>query len=111
MKQIVYAILIVTAIGYADYFDSGMIIWKQPNGVEFSARLKIDEYSFHMETNNDFTLKKGKDGYFYYAVLNKEGEYAASDKKVGIDQPLQVSYKLTRSHTRLLQIEERKDRE
>ena len=46
------------------------------------------------------------DGYYYYAVLDGAGEYKSSASKVGIDPPVPNSYRLDRSPTRIIALED-----
>jgi len=50
-------------------------------------------------------LMVGTDEYYYYAILDTNGEFAPSIQKVGIDPPLSESYNLERSPSRLAEIE------
>ncbi len=87
----------VNAMGW----DSDYIEWEQPNGIKFTARWYGDEFEWWMETNDEFRIILNlTDGYYYYAVLDTDGEYTPSGKKVAIDSPLQESYKLDRSASR-----------
>ena len=87
-------------------FDTGIITLTQPNDVTFTGRIWGDEFIFWMETENGYRFVQTFDGWFYYATLNKNGEYAPTNYKVGIDSPPASSYQLERSQTRLVEIEE-----
>jgi hypothetical protein len=87
--------------------DTGIIEWKQPNGVTFMGRAWGDEFRFYMETDEGYRfIKNYVDGYYYYAVLDENGEFAPSEYKVGIDQPFAESYQLEPSAAYLEQVED-----
>jgi M6 family metalloprotease-like protein len=102
-------ILIITALICSEFFaapfDSGYITWTQPNGVTFVARSWGDEFESWMETNDGYRIIIGPYDYFYYSVLDINGEFTYSNYKVAIDEPLQESYQLERSQLRLSEIE------
>jgi len=81
----------------AAYHDTGMRTWNQPDGTKFQARTWGDEFYHWMETKNGYRIVRGDDQWFYYATLGKEGQYVASQYRVGIDAPPAESYKLERS--------------
>lgn len=85
--------------------DTGYTIWSQPNAVTFTARMWGDEFAIDMETDDGYKIVRGGDDYFYYAELDANGEYTISTSKVAIDPPLQSSYQLQRSATRLAEIQ------
>ncbi len=91
---------------FAVTIDTGTILWEQPNGTTFYGRAWGEEFKFYMETDNGYRfIKNYPDGYYYYAVLDENGEFAASEYKVGIDQPLAESYQLDRSASRESEID------
>ncbi|MFQ5584810.1 MAG: hypothetical protein ACE5GL_10280 [Calditrichia bacterium] len=49
-------------------FDSGWREWRQPNAVTFTARHWGDEFQWWMRTDDGYSIIKGSNGYFYYAV-------------------------------------------
>jgi hypothetical protein len=90
------------SIGY----DSGMIQWTQPDGTTFTARAWGDEFQGWMETGTGYRIVKNyTDGYYYYAILDANGEFAPSTAKVGIHPPLSDAYQLQRSAARQAEIE------
>lgn len=99
-------VIVFTSLLQADYYDSGWIEWKQPNGVTFTARWWGDEFYYYMETQDGYRIVQGNDDYYYYATLDESGEFAPSTNKVGIDNPLSSSYKLERSASRHAEIEQ-----
>lgn len=72
---------------FASYYDSGYIEFKQPNDVAFIGREWGDEFFFQRETQSGYQYVKESDGYYYYATLDEDGKYAATDFKVAIDTP------------------------
>lgn len=106
-KLIVTLLMIVAAstVVYGVYHDTGMIEWTQPNGVMFMGRGWGDEFAYQYETEDGYRFVRSDDGYYYYATLNSDGDFAASSSKVGIDPPLSSSYKLERSSNRLVEID------
>ena len=87
-------------------FDSGMITLQQPDRTEFTGRIWGDEFIYWMETDDGYRFVQTFDGWFYYATLDQNGEYAPTNYKVGIDSPPASSYLLERSQTRLDEIKE-----
>jgi len=100
--------LIFVSASIAGYYDSGYIEWKQPNGVTFIARLVWDEVSCNFETKDGYQIIRGDDYYYYYAILDENGDFKASNHRVGIDPPLKESYKLKRKGKALAEIEARR---
>ena len=107
MKNIFLCIAFMTTVAVSAYRDTRMITWKQPNGITFIARQWGDEFIEYMETDNGYRIVKGADGFYYYAVLDSRAEFMPSNKKVGIDQALGISYKLERSGARLFELQEK----
>jgi len=104
MKKIsnVLLIVIMTSISvYSRYRDTGFIKWKQPNGIEFTARYWGDEYFDWMETQDGYRIIQATDMYYYYAILNEYGEFAPGKNRIGIDKALQESKNLERSKDRI----------
>ena len=89
---------------FAAPFDSGMITITQPNDVTFTGRIWGDEFIYWMETENGYRFVETFEGWYYYATLDQNGEYAPTNYKVGIDSPPPSSYKLERSQARLNEI-------
>jgi len=110
LLKISLAILLAVSFALSDYYDSKMKQWNQPNGVKFTARLWGDEFAHQMETAEGYVIVQGDDGYFYFAILDAEGEYTASTFKVAIDKALSQSRNLKRSYARLAKIQEEIER-
>ena len=85
-------------------FDTGMITLNQPNNVTFTGRIWGDEFIYWMETENGYRFVESYEGWYYYATLDQNGEYAPTNYKVGINPPPASSYKLERSQARLNEI-------
>lgn len=94
---------------FGGYKDTGFIKWQQPNGVEFTAKYWGDEYFYWMETREGYRVIQGVDKYYYYAILDKKGEYTPSKYKVGIDRPLTQSKFLERSKNRINELNQKSD--
>lgn len=108
MKSLQFIFIILSLFSilvYAIGIDTGMIEWKQPNDVTFIGRAWGDEFRWWMETEDGYRFIQGGGGYYYYAVLDENGEFAASENKVGIDEPLAQSYQLERSASREAEID------
>lgn len=80
MKKIIFLLTLIlsTSFLYASFFDTGYVQWKQPNDVEFTARLWGDEFESQMETSDGYRVKIGVDNYYYYAELDTSGDYEPS---------------------------------
>ena len=100
------SILLITGqLLVAGYVDTGMRIWKQPDGTTFTARLWGDEFFHWRETQNGYRIvQDGFNGWYYYAQLGKNGDFIPTSRKVGIDTPPAFSYKLKRSDQRIAEI-------
>ena len=99
----------VTLSLYAGYYDSGYIEWSQPNGITFIARLVWDEFCAMFETTDGYQIKMGDDYYYYYAILDINGDFTASNNRVSIDSPLKESCKLKRSQKCQADIDAKKE--
>jgi len=87
-------------------FDTGMITLTQPNDVTFIGQIWGDEFIYWMETEDGYRFIETYSGWYYYAALDQNGEYAPTNYKVGIDSPPASSYKLERSQARINEIVE-----
>lgn len=95
----------VAALGAG--FDTGFLTYTQPNDTTFQARYWGDEFEWHMETDAGYAIIcNPTDNYYYYAVLNSNGDYAYSQLKVGIDSPTGIPLHLDRSITKKAEIME-----
>jgi len=99
---VIAAVLILNSfkILNAAPFDTGMITIKQPNDVTFTGRIWGDEFIWWAETEDGYRFVQASDGWYYYATLDGQGEFAPTNYKVGIDQPPAYSYQLERSQSR-----------
>ncbi len=88
-------------------FDTGMATFTQPNDVSFTGRIWGDEFIWWAETENGYRFIQSGDGWYYYATLDQNGEYAPTNYKVGIDTPPISSYQLERSQARIDEIKQR----
>jgi photosystem II stability/assembly factor-like uncharacterized protein len=92
----VYLFLAVIHL-YSAPMDTGFRKLKQPNGVEFIGRTYGDEFEHRSITSTEYIYVRDREtGWYYYAVLDAEGDYMASRARVGIDTP-PASKKLERS--------------
>lgn len=99
---VLYSICIICAP-----YDSGFTKFIQPDGIQFTARSWGDEYFSWMEDREGYRITKGLDKYYYYAQLDSKGEFYPTSIKVSeivFPKPA-ISYKLERSETRILSIE------
>jgi hypothetical protein len=99
----VFVLLIGNEIKSAP-FDTGMITLKQPNDVTFTGRIWGDEFIWWAETEDEYRFIQSDDGWYYYAQLNQDGEFAPTIYKVGIDIPPPSSYQLERTQARIDEI-------
>ncbi len=99
-------VMLSSSFLYAEYIDTGYKTFTQPNGVSFTGRYWGDEFSDWTETQDGYRIVRNwSGGWYYYAILDASGEFAASDRKVAIDPPLASSYKLERSESRKEEIQ------
>jgi M6 family metalloprotease-like protein len=85
-------------------FDTKMTTLKQPNDVTFTGRIWGDEFIYWAETEDGYRFVQSSDGWYYYATLDGQGEFAPTNNKVGIDQPPAYSYQLERTQSRMDEI-------
>jgi len=97
--------IIFVSILFSGPYNSGLIQWTQPNGVSFTARLWGDEFIWWFVTDGGYQIIESEDYYYYYAVLDEDGDYTASNNRVGIDSPPVESFQLNRSPERIAQID------
>ena len=88
-------------------FDTGMTELQQPDETTFIGRIWGDEFFYWAETEDGYRFVQSGDGWYYYATLDQNGEYAPTNYKVGIDTPPISSYQLERSQARLDEIKQR----
>ncbi len=80
---------------FADYWDTGWIEFKQPDGTMFIGRILGDEFEFQNITKDGYPFEKNpKDNYYYYAQDTVKYKYILSEKKVGIDKALGITRNL-----------------
>lgn len=107
MKTYLLVFMVITLVLYSDRvinaspFDTGMITLQQPDRTEFTGRIWGDEFFFWAETEDGYRFIQSGDGWYYYAELNKDGEFSPSKYKVGIDSPPEFSYQLDRTQSRI----------
>jgi hypothetical protein len=85
-------------------FDTGMIELQQPDETTFIGRIWGDEFFFWAEAEDGYRFVHSGDGWYYYAQLNQDGEFAPTIYKVGIDIPPPSSYQLERTQARIDEI-------
>jgi len=85
-------------------FDTGMITLTQPNDITFTGRIWGDEFFYWAETEDGYRFVQSSDEYYYYAQLDENGEFTATEYKVGIDAPPSESYQLERTQARIDEI-------
>ncbi len=105
MKKILFFVFILYGqVFMQGFMDTGFIKWHQPNGIEFIARSWGDEYLNWMKTKDGYMIVDSPEGWYYYAILDKSGEFTASNAKVGIDNPPKISYELRRTSKRISEL-------
>ncbi|MBV6421913.1 MAG: hypothetical protein DAHOPDDO_03201 [Ignavibacteriaceae bacterium] len=93
MKKLLYILFVVLLIllNYTTLksapFDTGMNELQQPDEKTFIGRIWGDEFFYWMETENGYRFVQSGDGWYYYATLDRYGEFAPTIYKVGIDSP------------------------
>jgi M6 family metalloprotease-like protein len=87
-------------------FDTGIITLTQPNDVTFVGRIWGDEFFWWAETESGYRFVQSGDGWYYYAELDANGEFAKTTNRVGIDSPPVGSYQLERTQTRIDEIKQ-----
>jgi len=93
-KLICLAVSLISVV-LGGYYDSGMQLFTQPNGVTFQARIYGDGAEAHFRTSDGYEILKGTGEYYYYAILDSsENIFTQSEFKVGIDFPPSRSYEL-----------------
>ncbi len=85
-------------------FDTGMTELQQPDETTFIGRIWGDEFFYWAETEDGYRFVQSGDGWYYYATLNQDGEFAPTSYKVGIDTPPASSYQLDRTQARIDEI-------
>lgn len=104
MKKTMIFITLMITIVFTRNFDSGMTDYYQPDQTHFVARFWGNEFLFWGETEDGYRIEKSADGWYYYAILDKSGDFTSSREKVGIDDPLPESYHLERTQEKMVQI-------
>lgn len=85
-------------------FDTGMITLQQPDRTEFTGRIWGDEFFYWAETEDGYRFVQSGDEWYYYVQLDENGEFTATEYKVGIDEPPSESYQLERTQARIDEI-------
>jgi len=85
-------------------FDTGMNELQQPDETSFIGRIWGDEFFWWAETEDGYRFVQSGDGWYYYAQLDENGEFTATEYKVGIDDPPSESYQLERTQARIDEI-------
>jgi len=86
-------------------FDTGFIEFTQPNGDRFIGKHWGNGFVEWYETKDGFRFVGYPGEWWYYATLDKSGEFTATTKKIAIDSPPKDSYKLKRSNARKAEIQ------
>jgi len=103
--SMVLLIFILVGTSDATYFDTGWVEFKQPNGVTFIARQWGDEHSNFFETVDGYGFDYNPaDGYYYYALSQRDGVYQLSNLRVGIDVPRNIPKNLSAHIPRLARL-------
>ncbi|MCF7808284.1 MAG: hypothetical protein K9M49_04655 [Candidatus Marinimicrobia bacterium] len=91
-------LLVVSTMHAFQSYDTGWILFHQPNGTSFTARYWGDPYLNWYETSEGYRFVGNRESGWFYAVLGNHGGFKSSGKMVGVDTPPVSSYKLKRSH-------------
>ena len=100
-------LVLLTTNVLAAPFDTGFIEWTQPSGTPFIARVWGDEFFSWMETQDGYRVVRGSGGWYYYAMLDAEGDFTATQLRVAVDVAPAGSYKLERSQEAIATIRNR----
>ena len=84
--HIVASLVVVQGAG-AIVHDMGDQTLSQPDGSVFKVRVYKDELGLFMLTNEGHVIKNPRDGYYYYATFDEEGNVTPTDWQVGDDHP------------------------
>jgi len=60
-------------------FDTGMIELQQPDETTFIGKIWGDEFFWWAETETGYRFVQAGDGWYYYAQLNQDGEFAPTN--------------------------------
>jgi hypothetical protein len=107
--RIIFILLFITVIIYADNKELSLQTTSQPNGVQFSSKYWGDEYFHYWETDDGYRIIRAADGYYYYATLDANGEFTKTNLKVGIDTAPSSALGLMRSTARIAELEDLQD--
>lgn len=110
--KILAIILLFFGTGYLkgyQKFESAWEIYRQPNGVTFEAKYSGGPYLFHFENRDGYRFVGNWGSWWYYAKLDKQGDYEASSFRVGIDNPPAYSYQLERTQEKIQELQELTD--
>ena len=107
IMYIIFCIAVFAAIVTAAPFDTGNREWTQPDGIKFVARCWGDEFISRFETESGYRIIQSANGWYYYATLDKKGEFTETTSRVGIDTPPLGSYRLERSEAKMSEIKSR----
>lgn len=105
--KILLVVFILTILIKPAPFDTGMIELQQPDETTFIGRIWGDEFIWWADTEEGYRFVQSGDGWYYYATLDQNGEYAPTEYQVGIDEPPGSSYQLERSQSRIDEINQR----
>jgi hypothetical protein len=109
---VLYALLGLFILGAGDlcagYYDSGFIQFQQPNGTTFIGREYGDEFIFYRETPEGYRYVQGVDAWYYYAIVNAEGNLVASTIRVANDPAPAYAYRAEFTGQKLAEIQARR---
>ncbi|MDZ7305415.1 MAG: hypothetical protein ONB44_25120 [candidate division KSB1 bacterium] len=89
-------VLVWVTLAWATYFDTGWVEFRQPNGVTFVGRMWGDEWDYTFQTKDGYPFDKNSaDGYYYFALSQRDGVYQLSNLRVGIDAPRNIPTNLS----------------
>jgi hypothetical protein len=102
--------MLFNGVSKAAPFDTGFRQWSQPNSITFVGREWGDEFFWWAETETGHRYLQLSNGWYYYATLDANGDFAPTSYRVGIDAPPANSYKLERLQARTVSIDQSRER-
>ncbi|OIO66444.1 MAG: hypothetical protein AUJ47_01435 [Candidatus Marinimicrobia bacterium CG1_02_48_14] len=93
-------VIVYSLLGF-EYHNTGFRTILQPDGTTFTAESGGSFYLPYNITDDGYQVVQDVDGWWYYAILDADGDFTPSAKRAAIDNPPNESYHLTRSPERV----------
>jgi hypothetical protein len=93
---------------FSGWYDSGYIEFRQPDRTPFIGREYGDEFIYYRETESGHRYIRESDGWYYYAIVDGNGDLVSSGNRVGIDGAPAQSYQTEYAGAKLQEIETRR---